>query len=294
MADAAKMFLDTITVANTRRGYAAAVDRLVRDFGADTDVALLDPERVSGWFVFVWGAKSPKTFNLRLTALASACAWWRKQKWLVGDPLVRLEARPAPPDNSKAMTHDEVDQLLDSDAPLRERTLWTMLYESAARAEEILTLDVSDLDTVNRCATVVRKGGARDVIYWQTGTARLLPRLIGGRKRGPLFLTDRRAKPSVALADIDPSTQRARLSYRRAATLFEEHTTGMKRGPFTLHQLRHSKLTHAAETGASTPMLMALSGHASVRSLAKYTKVSAEALGRWQAATDPASRRRGR
>ncbi|WP_227997434.1 tyrosine-type recombinase/integrase [Nocardia australiensis] len=58
------------------------------------------------------------------------------------------------------------------------------------------------------------------------------------------------------------------------------------------HQLRHSKLTHAAETGASTPMLMALSGHSSVRSLAKYTRVSAEALGRWQAETDPASKRR--
>jgi len=37
-------------------------------------------------------------------------------------------------------------------------------------------------------------------------------------------------------------------------------------------------LTHAAEKGASTLMLMALSGHASVRSLARYAKVSAEAL----------------
>jgi hypothetical protein len=55
-----------------------------------------------------------------------------------------------------------------------------------------------------------------------------------------------------------------------------------------------SKLTHAAEDGASTPMLMTLSGHTSVRSLAKYTKVSAEALGRWQAGTDPAARRRRR
>jgi integrase len=296
LADAVKIFLGTITVANTCRGYAAALDRLVRDFGADTDVALLgrEPDRVSGWLVFVWGGASPKTFNLRLTALASACAWWRKQGWLVGDPLVRVTARPVPPDNSKAMTRGEVAELLASDAPLRERALWAMLYETAARAEEILMLDITDLDTVNRCATVVRKGGARDVIYWQTGTARLLPRLIDGRKRGPLFLTDRKAKPSVALADVDPTTQRARLSYRRAATLFEEHTASKKRGPFTLHQLRHSKLTHAAETGASTPMLMALSGHASVRSLAKYTKVSAEALGRWQADTDPASRRRGR
>ena len=34
-------------------------------------------------------------------------------------------------------------------------------------------------------------------------------------------------------------------------------------------QLRHSRLTHAAEAGASTPMLMALGGHRSVRSLAK-------------------------
>jgi len=139
-----------------------------------------------------------------------------------------------------------------------------------------------------------QQGGAREVIYWQTGTARPLPRLIAGRKSGPLFLTDRKAKPSVAKTDTDNSTGRARLSYRRAATLLEEHTEGMRRGPFTLHQLRHSRLTHAAEKGASTPMLMALSGHTSVRSLVKYAKVSAEALGRWQAETDPAARRRSR
>lgn len=40
-------------------------------------------------------------------------------------------------------------------------------------------------------------------------------------------------------------------------------------------------------------MLMALSGHTSVRSLAKYARVSAEALGRWQAERDPAGRRAG-
>ncbi|MEV5834630.1 tyrosine-type recombinase/integrase [Nocardia sp. NPDC052112] len=53
----------------------------------------------------------------------------------------------------------------------------------------------------------------------------------------------------------------------------------MTRSPFTLHQLRHSRLTHAAEQGASTPMLMALSGHTSVRSLTKYAKVSARGPG---------------
>lgn len=151
-------------------------------------------------------------------------------------------------------------------------------------------LNVPDLDTGNRCAVVTRKGGAREVIAWQTGTARLL----AGRKSGPLFLTDRKARPPVATNDIDPATRRARLSYRRAAELFEAHTADYSDGPYTLHQLRHSRLTHAAEEGASTPVLMKLSGHTSVRSLVKYARVSDDGLWRYQADSDPAARRRGR
>jgi hypothetical protein len=65
LADAVAVFLATIAVPNTRETYAAALDRLVTDFGADTNVALLDsePDRVSGWFTFVWGAKAAKTFT---------------------------------------------------------------------------------------------------------------------------------------------------------------------------------------------------------------------------------------
>lgn len=294
LADAVRIYLGTITVANTRATYAAALGRLVADFGADTDVALLDsePDRVSVWFMFVWGGKSAKTFNIRLTALASACGYWREQGWLAGDPLVRLRARPAPPDTSKALSRDRVAEILGSEAPLRERVLWHMLYESSARAEEVLMLDVPELDTVNRCAVVTRKGGTREVIAWQTGTARLLPRMLAGRKTGPLFLTDRKARPSVARNDIDQKSGRARLSYRRAAELFEAHTEHYTDGPYTLHQLRHSRLTHAAEDGASTPVLMKLSGHSSVRSLAKYARVSDEGLRRYQAVSDPAARRR--
>ncbi|MBF6137832.1 site-specific integrase [Nocardia otitidiscaviarum] len=292
LKDAVDHFLSTIPSANTRCGYAVALNRLVSDFGADSDVGLLEAERVGGWFVFKWGGSSAQTFNVRLASLRAACEYWRAQQWLVGDPLVRLVPRKVPPDHSRALTRDEVTWLLAADVPLRERVLWTMLYETAARAEELLMLDIPDLDMGNRCAVVTRKGGARDVVAWQSGTARLLPRLLAGRKSGPVFLTDRKAKPGVAVGDIDPSTLRGRLSYRRALELFEHHTGGFARGPFTLHQLRHSKLTHAAEDGASTPMLMRMSGHTSVRSLGKYSRPSAEALIRWQAQTDPAARRR--
>lgn len=92
------------------------------------------------------------------------------------------------------------------------------------------------------------------------------PGMAGGSER-PLFLTDRKARPSVATNDVDLVTGRARLFYRRAAELFEAHTERYDDGPYTLHQLRRSRLTHAAEEGASTPVLMKLSGHTSVRSL---------------------------
>ena len=71
-----------------------------------------------------------------------------------------------------------------------------------------------------------------------------------------MFLTDRWSRVELPPGDIDPASGRARLSYRRAAELFEEATAGEQGGPWTLHQLRHSKLTHDAENGESTPTLV--------------------------------------
>ncbi|MDR7304630.1 hypothetical protein [Haloactinomyces albus] len=96
---------------------------------------------------------------------------------------------------------------------------------------------------------------------WRTATARLLPRLLDGRKSEPVFLTDRRARVELPPVDVDPGSRRARLSYRRATETFEQATTNLTGGPHTLHQLRHSTLTHAAEDRTNTSTLLAFSGH---------------------------------
>ena len=102
---------------------------------------------------------------------------------------------------------------------------------------------------------------------------------------------ERRARVELPPVDVDLESGRARLSYRRAAETFEQATENLVGGPWTLHQLRHSALTHAAEDGANTSTLLAYSGHRSVASLARYSQVSQEALGRWQQARDPERRR---
>jgi len=56
-------------------------------------------------------------------------------------------------------------QISRRDVPLREKTLWRMLYESAARANEVLALDLEVLDLENRRAPIRSKGGETEWIY---------------------------------------------------------------------------------------------------------------------------------
>jgi integrase len=291
LACAADDYLATLSgaeQANTRRQYGRILRRLVLEFGADAAPAEVDPERFAEWFASQWGQRSPSTWNVSLDAIRSAVAYWQRQGWLGGDLSRMLERRKLRPDRSRTLTRAAVEQLLTREGiPLRERTFWSLLYETAARAEEVLALDIEDLDRPNRKARVRRKGGAVNIV-WQARTARLLSRLIGGRTSGPLFVTSRKARVELPAAHLD-ERGRGRLSYQQAEALFKEASGGA-----TLHQLRHSKLIHEAEDGTSTPVLMAISGHTSVRSLARYAPVSAEALQRHEAERDPARRPPGR
>jgi integrase len=293
LGDAVAAYLGTLAgeeARGTRKTYSVPLRALVAEYGAATDVSLLGEQEFAAWFTGRWAARSPSTWNVALGACRSAIRYSRDQGWLTGDPSALLRRRGRAPDRSRSLDRDFVEALLTGpDVPIREKTLWTMLYESAARSSELLRLDVGELDMPNRKARVQRKGGAVDVVTWRTGTARLLPRMLRGRRTGPVFLTERRARVELPPCDIDPASGRARLSYRQAEAVFSEMSGGK-----TLHQWRHAALTHAAEDGASTSTLLAYSGHTSVVSLARYARVSPEALGQWQARRDPASRRRGR
>ena len=288
LADAVTAYLATIDhpeSKGTHRTYTKVLGALRERFGDDTGVAELAPQAVAEWFTGRWSAAAPSTWNVSRAALRSAAGWWTEQGWITGDPVAMIARRKISADRDRALSRAQVEQLLaDEKIPLRERTLWRMLYETAARSAEVLRLNVEDLDMPNRRARVTRKGGAVDVIIWQTGTAILLPRYLKGRKTGPLFVTDPRSTRPLANVDLDEHG-RARLSYEWAEMLFKHASKGR-----TLHQLRHSALSHDADDGTSTPMLMARSGHTSVRSLAKYARVSPEALARHQAERDPARR----
>lgn len=287
LAAAAAAFLDQRDHARaTHRVYAASLATLVDGLGATMPLDELASADVAAWFRARHGAAAAATWNRELATLRSAATWWRTQGWLGTDPTMLVERRRETPDRTRALTVAQIEGLWRrGDVALRDKMLWRLLYETAARAGEILGLDVGDLDLVNKRARVRSKGGATEWVFWQTGAAQLLPRPLAGRTSGPVFLADRRPTRAVATLDTDPSTGRARLSYRRAAHLFQAQTG------YTLHQLRHSALTHAAEDGTNLPLLLARSRHASVRSLERYARPGPEAVARAVAEQDPARRR---
>jgi integrase/recombinase XerC/integrase/recombinase XerD len=279
----------------TRKAYGATLAAFTAEFG-EADVYHLDPDAVAAWFRSRWGERSPATWNQNRSALKSLEGWWNEgvrktegQQWGIPDPFARIGPRDLPEDRTRALTREQIRHLVDDTrVPIRERALWSVLYESAARVHEVLALDARDVDFPNHRAKVKRKGGASDTIIWQRQGAMLLSRYLKGRKRGPLFVTERAARSNLGLtaADLDEHGH-ARLSYYQCEEIFKRWSGGA-----TLHQLRHSSLSHDAEAGTGAPMLMAKSGHRDIRSLAKYAKVSTEGLAKHQRDTDPHRRSR--
>ncbi|AXK88490.1 Site-specific recombinase XerD [Nocardia farcinica] len=289
-------FLDSIRSPNTRRSYAIAVDKTTARLGEARPLANVADDEIGETLETLWGEAAVNTWNARRAAVASWLAWCREHGHLA--PAVPAWVkRSTPPDSATPVrSRTAIDRLITRrDIDLRDKTLWRMLYETCARTEELLQVNIEDLDLAGRCCPVKSKGAkprtrrrgaahheyAHELVYWDAGTARLLPRLTKGRTRGPLFVTHRRPGPRKAVADRDicPHTGLARLSYGQARALLDAATA--TNGPGTgwdLHELRHSGLTHLGEAGASLLELMAKSRHRKPDNLRRYFKPSPAAM----------------
>ncbi|MFI6742721.1 tyrosine-type recombinase/integrase [Nonomuraea sp. NPDC050451] len=300
VAAAVDRFLESLTAATTRTGYAETLARLTTVAGPQHPVATLTPEQYAA-VMDQWKSAAAATWNRHLSALVSFTTWAQRQELLVTNPARRLERRKPARRGDRAIPAARLEKLFTDPAhALRERVLWRLLYDTAARAEEILTLNIGDLDLEFRRARVVSKGGALEYVHWATPTARILPRLLTGRTAGPVFLADRRAPTSgrraPATGDVCPVTGRGRLSYPRAEYLFKTATAQLDphRQGWTLHQLRHSALQHLAQAGRTAPELQAKSRHQHLASLGRYVQLGEETSARVTAEADPIQRRRPR
>lgn len=269
-------FLDTPKIKgkpNTLRAYTGVLDRTAGVIDADRKLAGVADGEIADALTELWSDAKPATWNRNRAAVGSWLAWCADTRhWTAPALPGSAQRRRENNDDTQAVSRSRIDRLCRRrDVPLREKTLWRMLYESASRASAVLALNIEDLDLPNKQAKITAKGGDTMWITWGTDTAHLLPRLIASRESGPLFLSEHRPghhrRATTDSRDICPGTQRTRLGYDRARVLLAHHGDGLR-----LHQLRHSAATHLGEANVSANVIMAKTGHQSLRSVQRYVK----------------------
>ena len=164
---------------NTRRGYTGVLDRLLAGLGASRPLAEVSGEELAGLLEQLWGQRAPATWNRNRGAVAAWLSWCAASRLPAPVLPASAERRREHLNATRAVPRPAIDRALTRrDVPLREKTLWRMLYETAARASEVLALNIEDLDLDARRAPIRSKGGDTEWICWGSGTAHLLPRLI--------------------------------------------------------------------------------------------------------------------
>jgi site-specific recombinase XerD len=172
-------FLSVPRPDTTARTYTGTLERLAVRLGRDRSLASITDEELAGAAEELWGRLAPRTWNRHVATVRSFTSWCRGHGWPAGDLQLTADRRAVPADDSKAIPLPELERLWSRrDIPLRERALWRLLYDSAARAKEVLGLDVPDLDLANRQVRAHVKGGHIHLLHFQTAAARLLVKLM--------------------------------------------------------------------------------------------------------------------
>src|SRR3984885_7273923 len=123
---------------------------------AAVQLAAVPGEEIAAALRRLWCDRAPATWNRNRAAVVSWLNWCaQKKRWPAPQLPPDAERRKESNDATRALTRARVGRLLSRrDIPLREKTLWRMLYETAARASEILGLNVEDLALEHRRSAV--------------------------------------------------------------------------------------------------------------------------------------------
>src|SRR3954454_10270982 len=132
---------------NTRRGYAGVLDRLLTELGAelgtDRPLAAIEGEELAGLLERLWGQRAPATWNRNRAAVSAWLAWCAANRLPAPVLPPGVERRREPTNATRAVSRSAIERALSRrDVPLRDKTLWRLLYETAARAGEVLALNI--------------------------------------------------------------------------------------------------------------------------------------------------------
>ena len=169
----------------------------------------------------------------------------------------------------------EVTSLLEAIESIKHRAIAMVAYGAGLRVTEACSLRVTDIDS------------ARGVIHVRDGKrgrdrfVMLSPRLLAFLRA---YWRAVRPTGTALFPGSTPDSVVAAKTFRQALSAAVAKAGITKR--VTPHVLRHCFATHLLEGGTDIRVIQVLLGHSSIRSTARYTRVSTRHIGRTQSPLD--------
>ncbi len=290
LPDLADRFLDHLAVErgvapNTRNAYQRDLKLYIAEMarnGLHRAVAITEDD-IAGFVAalrereYAPGKRySAATIARVLAAVRGFHKWLLREGLTTADPSEPVGAMRIPRALPKALSHEEVDALLeavptDGAAHLRDRAILELLYAAGLRISELTALDVDDVDLDEHPSVRCLGKGAKERVV---PVGRAAVEALGAylTRARPGFVKG----PEPALFVNQRGTRLTRQGCWKLLKRYAERANLKRR--ISPHTLRHSFATHLLDGGADIRAVQELLGHASVSTTQVYTLVSREAL----------------
>jgi integrase/recombinase XerD len=263
---------------NTLRSYRNDLDRYAEHLRGRgiTGLGAVREVDVSDFVVALRSGERPLAASSAARALAAVRGLHRfaARDGLVPVDVARAVRPPGLPQRlPKALTIDQVDQLLAGASGLRDTALLELLYSTGARISEAVGIDLDDLDAVSRTVLLRGKGNKQRIVpVGRPALAAVEAYLVRAR---PALASKGRGTPALLL-----NARGARLSRQSAWHVLRAaaDAAGLEPAAISPHTLRHCFATHLLAGGADVRVVQELLGHASVTTTQIYTHVTVDAL----------------
>lgn len=177
----------------------------------------------------------------------------------------RLPWPKVPHKKPDILSGSEVERLLKAVSSLVPAMALTTAYAAGLRISEVCRLRVEDIDSKRGLIHVRLGKGGKDRYVMLANRLLVALRAYWGQVRpqsGWLFPGSKQGRsltPDAVRKSLERATKTVKLKKR-----------------VTVHGLRHAFATHLLEAGTDIRIIQVLMGHASIRTTARYTQVSAK------------------
>ena len=239
-----------------------------------------DTNDINGYFADRHAQTKATTANRRLTVFKRFYRWALRERHLVQDPTLKLQAAKQPLRMPKTLTEFQVEALLA--APdvscamgVRDRCMLELMYASGLRVSELVTLKVFNISLNDNVLRVFGKGNKERLVpfgevaslWLKNYLAQSRVELLAGHQTDDLFVTHKGSTPGSAMSRV-----MFWMLIKKYALI-----AGIT-SPLSPHTLRHAFATHLLNHGADLRAVQLLLGHVDISTTTIYTHVARERL----------------